>query len=78
MAIRYNRHEGGRRNSCPHKECPYTVLDKYDTYEDYMKSKDCEINIAAFVDAVGGAGRVTPSARVNIPVLRRLGREPLF
>lgn len=67
-----------KRKLCPYTTCPYTVLDKYDTYEDYMKSKDSKINIAAFVEAVGGAGRVTESARVNIPVLRRLGKEPLF
>jgi hypothetical protein len=54
------------------------VLDKYDTYEDYMKSDDSRINMAAFIDAAEGVGRVTPSARANIPVLRRLGREPLF
>lgn len=68
----------GKRRACPHKACPYTVLDKYDTYEEYMESEDSRINIAAFVEAVGGAGRLTDSAWVNIPVLRRLGKGPLF
>jgi hypothetical protein len=63
---------------CPHRKCPFAVLDKYEDYEDYMKSKDSKIDIAAFIDAAEGVGRVTPSARVNIPVLRRMSKEPLF
>lgn len=27
----------GRRNGCPHDECPYHELDKYETYNQYMK-----------------------------------------
>jgi hypothetical protein len=37
---RYGR---GRNIECPHEECPYKVLDKYDTYDDYMESKESEI-----------------------------------
>lgn len=36
-----------KRTLCPYTECPYKVLDKYDTYEDYLKSEDSEINFAA-------------------------------
>jgi hypothetical protein len=66
------------RTLCPHDKCPYTVLDKYDTYEDYMKSKDSKINIGGLFDTDWSAGRVTPCAWEKVPVLRRMGNGPLF
>lgn len=33
------RHEGYKW-ICPHDECPYNVLDKYEYYEDYLISED--------------------------------------
>lgn len=37
---------------CPHAECPYHVLDKYDTYEKYMASEDCKILVNEFFPTV--------------------------
>lgn len=34
---------GAIRTSCPHEQCPYHVLEKYETYEDYMASEDSKI-----------------------------------
>lgn len=34
----------GIRLACPYEECPYRVLDKYDAYGEYMKSKDSKID----------------------------------
>lgn len=78
LTRKYESHGARIYLECPHEKCPHTVLDKYDTYEDYLKSKDSRINISAFVEAVEDAGRLTDSAWVNIPVLRRLGKGPLF
>jgi hypothetical protein len=38
----------GLRNSCPYDECPYKVLDKYDTYDQFMASEDSKIPVDAF------------------------------
>ena len=35
----------GIRNVCPYAECPYEVLEKYRTYEDYMASEDSLIMV---------------------------------
>ena len=40
------------QTSCPHDECPYKVLDKYETYEDYMKSEDSKILVDEFFQTV--------------------------
>lgn len=45
---------GGRtaKVECPHAECPYHVLDKYDTYDQYMASEDCKILVNEFFQTV--------------------------
>ena len=35
---------GYSRRYCIHDKCPYHVLDKYDTYEDYVKSPESKID----------------------------------
>lgn len=36
--------EGKKFKRCKHiSGCPYHELDKYDTYEDYLESEDCQI-----------------------------------
>lgn len=37
--------------SCPYEECPYKVLDKYETYKDFMKSEDSKILVDEFFDS---------------------------
>jgi hypothetical protein len=75
---KFDAHRGGVRLACQHTECPFTVLDKYETYEDYMESKDGKLDVAAFMDAVCGGGRATEYLRAIVPALRGLGRGPLF
>lgn len=70
---------GKCRTACPHDKCPYTVLDKYDDYEDYMKSDDSVINISALLlDTEGSAGRFAQGARVYMPIVRQFGKDGLF
>lgn len=40
------------RTACPHDECPYHVLDKYKTYEDFMESEDSKILVDEFFSSV--------------------------
>ena len=34
---------GSNRLACPHNQCPYKVLGKYETYEEFMASEDSKI-----------------------------------
>ena len=34
--------------TCKHDECPYRVLDKYDSYEEFMASEDARILVTEF------------------------------
>lgn len=36
------------RTSCPHDECLYHVLDKYESYEEFMASEDSKILVDGF------------------------------
>jgi hypothetical protein len=78
LGKKFDAHRGGMRLACPHRACPYTVLDKYDTYEDFLQSKESGINITALLDTNWRAGRVSPQAREYYPVLRRFGKDGLF
>ena len=40
------------RTACPFLECPYTVLDKYNTYEEFMASEDSKILVQNFFATV--------------------------
>ena len=40
------------RTCCPHDQCPYHVLDKYDTYEEFMASDDAKILVDGFFQTV--------------------------
>lgn len=37
------RTASGVSTNCPYDECPYHVLDKYETYEEYVESEDSKI-----------------------------------
>jgi hypothetical protein len=78
MGRKYSAHGGGIRTTCPHAKCPYTVLDKYDTYEAFMESDDSKINIAGLKDADWSAGRITPCARLYFPLLLKPGKYRPF
>lgn len=78
MAKAYSQRRHSFRRMCPHAECPYTVLEKYDTYEDFLQSKESGINITALLDTDWMAGRASPQARAYFPILRRFGKHGLF
>lgn len=40
------------QTSCPFDRCPYAVLDKYETYEEFMKSEDSRILVDEFFQTV--------------------------
>lgn len=40
------------RTACPFAECPYTVLDKYNSYEEFMASEDSKILVTEFFHTV--------------------------
>lgn len=42
----------GLCTACPFEECPYTVLDKYKTYEEFMASEDSKILVTEFFKTV--------------------------
>jgi hypothetical protein len=43
---------GATRTACPFLECPYSVLDKYNTYEEFMASEDSKILVNEFFATV--------------------------
>lgn len=60
---------GGRkkdsRTACPFDECPYKVLDKYESYEEFMKSEDSKILVTEFFSTIPSCyelqSRMTPN-----------------
>ena len=38
----------GTHLKCPHDECPYKVLDKYESYDEFCASKDSRIIVPEF------------------------------
>ena len=43
---------GENRTACPFEECPYSVLDKYNSYEEFMASEDSKILVTEFFKTV--------------------------
>jgi hypothetical protein len=48
------RHNGEIRNACPFDQCPYEVLGKYKTFEEFMASEDSQIPVTEFFTSVAG------------------------
>lgn len=46
------RYGGKYRNACPLEKCPYEILDKYKSYEEYMASEDSMILVNEFFSTV--------------------------
>lgn len=46
------RHNGEIRNACPFTECPFDVLNKYKTYEEFMASEDSKIFVNEYFSTV--------------------------
>lgn len=43
---------GEIRNACPFDKCQYPVLDKYESYEQFMASEDSKIMVTEFFTSV--------------------------
>ena len=46
------KRRGQNQTSCPFDECPFTVLDKYNSYEEFMASEDSKIMVTHFFETV--------------------------
>lgn len=46
------RLRGKFRNACPFDECPYEILDKFKTYEEFMASEESKIFVNEFFSTV--------------------------
>lgn len=57
------KHGYATQTSCPHKECPYKVLDKYDTYEDFMASQDSRILVTEFFQTIADCYMLSSCSR---------------
>jgi len=44
--------------SCPHEKCPFTVLDKYNSYDEFLASEDSKILVEAFFEPALGKYRL--------------------
>lgn len=57
--------KGDSHTACPFEECPYAVLDKYKTYEEYMKSEDSKILVNEFFQTVASCYELQSRATTN-------------
>ena len=55
LHVTTKKHEGEKRNACPFSQCPYPVLDKYKTYEEFMESEDSKIFVTEFFSTIPSA-----------------------
>lgn len=63
MDMKTIRHEGMTRTACPYGKCKYKVLDKYESYEEYMRSEDCQIQVDEFFKSFTGYAELFKSGR---------------
>ena len=61
--------EGKPHHSCTHKACPYTVLDKYETYDEFLASEESKILVPMFFEAADELFRL---AKISKKPLRML------
>lgn len=62
--------KGAYRTACPHDDgCPYKVLDKYKTYEEFMASEDSKILVDEFFETAAGCYKNVSSSCVPKRVL---------
>lgn len=50
--MKLGRYNGESRTCCPFNVCPYHVLDKYKSYEDFMASEDSKILVGEFFTTI--------------------------
>ena len=52
LHVQSERRRGYNLTACPFGECPYEVLDKYNSYEEFMASEDSKILVNEFFKTV--------------------------
>lgn len=52
LHVTKGRCKGNNQTACPFEECPFHVLDKYKTYEEFMASEDSKILVNEFFHTV--------------------------
>jgi len=53
---------GKKYTACPYSECPYKVLDKYESYDEFLESEDSKILVDQFFSTAADCytlGRIT-------------------
>lgn len=48
LHVDHEKFNGSTRLTCSFDKCPYQVLEKYKTYEEFMASEDCKILVGEF------------------------------
>lgn len=57
------RYGGEIRNACPFESCKYDVLDKYQSYEEFMASEDSKIMVTEFFTTVASCYELSSSSQ---------------
>lgn len=63
--MKLGRFDGESRTCCPFAKCPYHVLDKYDSYEEFMASEDSKIMVTEFFTSIASCYELASSRKVN-------------
>lgn len=63
--------KGCRRCGCPHDVCPYEILDKYESYEQFMASQDSKIPVESFFQTVASCYELANENATVKDVFRR-------
>ena len=65
LHVETGRFDGCVRTACPYYKCPFTVLDKYKTYEEFMASEDSKILVDEFFISFDGGFDFHKSGHTN-------------
>ena len=59
LDVRYQKDGNGvTRTCCMHESCPYKVLNKYESYDQFIQSEDSMIFVNEFFDTASGKFRL--------------------
>lgn len=63
--MKLGKFDGESRTCCPFAVCPYHVLDKYKTYEEFMDSEDSKILVNEFFTSIAYCYDFTTTQKRN-------------
>lgn len=61
LHVTSGRRKGQKQTACPFAECPFVVLDKYNSYEEFMASEDSKIMVSQFFATVASVYELSSS-----------------